>query len=67
MKKNIIAVFVLLVIGALFGIILVSGFGYVRPSLADVQIGSEKPPVQQINADAQAFNEAFVNVAEKLY
>ncbi|MFH2032610.1 MAG: Do family serine endopeptidase [Bacteroidota bacterium] len=66
MKKNIIAVFVLLVIGALFGIILVSGFGYVRPSLADVQIGSEKPPVQQINADAQAFNDAFVNVAEKV-
>jgi serine protease Do len=56
----------LIVIGVIFGAVLVSNFGLVRPSYADVNIGKEKAPVQQVDPSAQAFNNAFVNVAEKV-
>ncbi len=64
--KNILGVSALLIIGVVFGAILVSGFGWVRPSLADVQIGSKVPPVEEISPQTQSFNDAFVNVAEKV-
>lgn len=54
----------LIVVGVVFGVVLVSSFGWVKPSMADVKIGSEKPPVEKIDLDAKAFNDAFVNVAE---
>lgn len=63
-NKNIIGVLSLLFIGAVFGAILVSGFGFVRPSMAEVQIGNTNPPVNAVNPDIMAFNNAFVNVAE---
>lgn len=65
-NKNILGVLSLLFIGAVFGAILVSSFGYVRPSMAEVQIGNTTPPVEKVNVDAQAFNDAFVNVSEKV-
>ncbi|PKL83180.1 MAG: trypsin [Ignavibacteriae bacterium HGW-Ignavibacteriae-3] len=65
-KKNIIGTASLVFIGIVFGAILVSGFGWVRPSYGDVKIGANKPPVEQLNADAAAFNNAFVQVAEKV-
>ena len=65
-RKNLIGTLSLVFIGVVFGAILVSGFGWVRPSYADFQIGASKPPVEKVNVDAQAFNDAFVNVAEKV-
>jgi serine protease Do len=66
LRKNIVGTISLVLIGIVFGAILVSGFGWVRPSLADIQIGADKPPVQQMDANAAAFNNAFVQVAEKV-
>jgi serine protease Do len=54
----------LLFIGIIFGAVLVSGFGWVRPSLADVKIGADRPPVEKLDANAAAFNQAFINVAQ---
>jgi len=65
-QKNLIGTISLIFIGIVFGAILVSGFGWVRPSYGDVKIGADKPPVEQLNADASAFNNAFIQVAEKV-
>jgi len=65
-KKNIIGTASLIIIGIVFGAVLVSGFGWVRPSYGDVKIGADRPPVEQLNADASAFNNAFIQVAEKV-
>lgn len=65
-RKNLLGGLLLIFLGAFFGAVLVSGFGYVRPAYADVNIGSEMPPVEKVNADAKAFNDAFVDVAEKV-
>ena len=64
--KRLIGVFGLLLIGTIFGAILVTNFGWVRPGLADVQIGTDSPPVEEVNQDAMALNNAFVEVAEKV-
>jgi serine protease Do len=63
-RKNLVGTLSLVFIGIVFGAILVSGFGLVRPSYADISIGASKPPFEQINSQAEAFNNAFVNVAE---
>ncbi|MBN1302000.1 MAG: Do family serine endopeptidase [Melioribacteraceae bacterium] len=65
-RKNIFGVLSLLFIGAVFGAILVSNFGFVRPSLADVHIGNENPPFESVDPDVAAFNNAFVKVSEKV-
>lgn len=56
----------LIIIGVVFGAVLVSGFGWVKPSMAEVQIGKDNPPVKKVNLDAQAFNDAFIEVAESV-
>jgi len=61
--KGIIGGLTLLFIGILFGAILVSGFGLVRPSYADVNLGADRPPVN-LDADASSFSKAFIEVAE---
>jgi len=61
--KGIIGAAALLIIGVLFGAMLVSGFGLVRPSLADVNLGAEDPPVN-LDADASSFSQSFIEVAE---
>lgn len=65
-RKNIIGTAALIFIGIVFGAVLVSGFGLVHPSYGNFKIGADKPPVEQINADAAAFNNAFIQVAEKV-
>ncbi len=65
-RKNLIGALALILIGVVFGAVLVSSFGWVKPSMAEVQIGSENPPVQQSITDAKSFNDAFVQVAEKV-
>lgn len=64
--KNIVAALALVVLGIIFGAVLVSGFGWVRPSLAEVQIGTQVAPVQDIDPELLNFNNAFIEVAEKV-
>lgn len=64
--KNIVAALALVVLGVIFGAVLVSGFGWVRPSLAEVQIGTQAAPVQDIDPELLNFNNAFIEVAEKV-
>jgi serine protease Do len=63
--KGIINAVILLFIGVLFGAILVSGFGLVRPGYADVKLGADSAPVT-FNADASSFGQAFIETAEKV-
>lgn len=63
--KGIVGALTLLFIGILFGAILVSGFGLVRPGLADINLGASEPPVK-LDADASSFSQAFIEVAEKV-
>lgn len=64
--KNVLGAAALLLFGIIFGSVLVSGFGWVRPSAAEIQIGSDKPPVVNVTPDVVAFNNAFVEVANKV-
>src|SRR5690554_6154560 len=64
--KNIIAALVLVVVGIVFGAVLVSNFAWVRPGIAEVKIGSQERPVQNIGDKLNSFNEAFIEVAEKV-
>jgi serine protease Do len=63
--KAILSAMVLLVIGVLFGALLVSGFGLVRPGLADIKLGADNAPVS-IDAEASSFGQAFIETAEKV-
>jgi len=63
--KGIMGAITLFVIGIVFGAIIVSGFGLVRPSLADLNLGANEPPVK-LDADASSFSQAFIEVAEKV-
>jgi serine protease Do len=63
--KGLTGAIALLVIGMIFGALLVSGFGLVRPGLADLELGANLPPVN-LDADATAFSKAFIEVAEKV-
>lgn len=65
-KKNLIGTLSLIFLGMVFGAVLVSGFGWVRPGYGNVRIGADKPPVEKLNADAAAFNNAFIEVADKV-
>ncbi len=65
-KKKIWGTLGLLFLGAVFGAILVSNFGYVRPSYGEVQLGSKNEPVQQIDGNLQSFQDAFIEVARKV-
>jgi len=64
--KNIVAALALIVLGITFGAILVSGFGWVRPSFADVRIGTQEAPVKDIDPQLLSFNNAFIEVAKKV-
>ncbi|AFN75829.1 Trypsin-like serine protease [Melioribacter roseus P3M-2] len=65
-RKNLLGTVSLILIGIVFGAVLVSGFGWVRPSYADVQIGADKAPVVNLDPQAAAFNNAFIEAAEKV-
>ncbi len=66
MKRNLIGTFSLIIIGVVFGIALASGFGWVRPSYSQVEIGSKEKPITALSPQAKSFNDAFVKVAEKV-
>jgi len=63
--KGIFGAVALITIGVLFGALLVSGFGLVRPGWADINLGANNPPVN-LDADATSFSKAFIEVAEKV-
>ena len=65
-RKQVLGTLSLVLIGVIFGAVLVSGFGWVRPSAADIQIGSANPPVVNVSPDVISFNNAFVEVANKV-
>ncbi|MCH8171007.1 MAG: trypsin, partial [Bacteroidetes bacterium] len=63
--KSIIGATALVVLGIFMGALLVSGFGVVRPSFADVNLGTKTAPVT-LDANASSFSKAFIEVAEKV-
>jgi serine protease Do len=63
--KGILGAAALVTVGILFGALLVSGFGLVRPGWADINLGANNPPVN-LDADATSFSKAFIEVAEKV-
>ncbi len=63
-SRNFFGALSLIIIGTVFGAILVSSFGWVRPGMAEVRIGAENAPVASISMDAAAVNDQFVQVAE---
>ncbi len=63
-RKNIVGAAALIIIGVVFGVVLVSSFGWVRPSFAELKIGNSTPPVQNIDQNILAFDDAFIKVAE---
>jgi len=64
-KKRIISGITLIGIGILFTTLIFAGFGWIRPSLADIKLGADAPPVN-LNADANSFSQAFIEVAERV-
>lgn len=64
-RKGIIGSITLLIAGIVLGAILVSGFGLVRPGYADINLGAGMPPVN-LDADANSFSKAFIEVADKV-
>jgi serine protease Do len=64
-SKRLIGAFALIVVGIVFGALLVSGFGLVRPGMADIKLGTSNPPVS-LDADATSFSKAFIEVAQKV-
>jgi serine protease Do len=64
-SKNLWGAVALVIVGVIFGAVLVSGFGLVRPSLADIKLGASKAPVD-LNADATSFSKAFIEVAKNV-
>lgn len=63
--KGIVGAVILLGMGILFGAILVSGFGLVRPGYADIKLGADNAPVK-LDADASSFSQAFIETAKKV-
>ncbi len=64
-SKGLIGAVILLVAGIIFGAILVSGFGLVRPGYADINLGAANRPVN-LDADASSFSKAFIETAQKV-
>ena len=64
-SKSMWGAIALIVVGIILGAVLVSGFGLVRPSLADISLGANNPPVN-LDADATSFSKAFIEVASKV-
>lgn len=64
--KKLVGTLSLVMIGVIFGAVLVSNFGWVNPGYAEVQIGSKDVPVKNIDAQTSAFNKSFIEVAKKV-
>lgn len=66
MKRNYMGIIALLFIGTVFGAVLVSSFDYVKPTYAQIEIGSKTPPDIVENQSLTNFNNSFIETAEKL-
>ena len=44
-SKSLWGAILLVIVGIVFGAVLVSGFGLVRPGFADIKLGAAMPPV----------------------
>ena len=64
-SKSFWSAFILIIVGVVFGALLVSGFSLVRPSYADIRLGAMNPPVN-LDADASSFSKAFIEVAKNV-
>jgi len=64
-KKRILTGVTLIALGVLLSTLLLAGFGWIRPSFADIRLGAEQPPVN-LNVEADIFSKAFIEVAEKV-
>ncbi len=64
-SKKFLSAIILIVVGIIFGALLVSGFSLVRPSFADIRLGAPNPPVN-LDADASSFSKAFIEVAKNV-
>ena len=63
--RNLLGTISVLIVGIVFGAILVSSAGLVKTSKAEeIQIGSQSSPIQ--NMSLNDFNTAFIEVAEKV-
>ncbi len=62
--RNLFGTISLLIVGIVFGAILVSSADLVKPSNAEVKIGSASSPLENISLND--FNSAFIEVAEKV-
>ncbi|MFA8344427.1 MAG: Do family serine endopeptidase [Rhodothermaceae bacterium] len=65
-KRNILGTVSLVLVGFVFGTMLVTSFGWERPSGDEIKLGADKAPVEKVNVDAAKLNNAFVDVAEKV-
>lgn len=65
-NKGILSTLAILFIGFVFGVVLVSNFGWVRPGLAEIQLGSTSSPVGDNMTSLNNFNQAFIQVANKV-
>ncbi len=64
-RRTLFSTISLIVIGIVFGAILVSSIGYDKKSKAEtLQVGSDSSPVTSVNLTD--FNQAFIEVAEKV-
>jgi len=63
--KSIVGATTLIVLGIFMGALLVTGYGDIKPSYADVALGTNKAPVS-LDANASSFSKAFIEVAEKV-
>ncbi len=64
-KRKIAGLLVLVFSGVMLGAALLTGYALVKPGSNDVTLGAKRPPVT-LNADASAFSQAFIEVAEKV-
>ncbi len=65
-NRSLIGTISLVLVGFIFGTLLVTSFGWDRPTEQEIQLGAKNAPVQEINIDAQKMNNAFAEVAEKV-
>jgi len=66
-QRNFFGAVALIIVGIVFGVILVTSLGGVRPDYADTQIGAASPPIQQVqNTNVQSFTNSFIEVAKKV-
>lgn len=65
-KRNLLGTISLVLVGFVFGTMLVTSFGWERPSSDQIKLGTDQAPVERVNVDASKLNNAFVEVSEKV-